>query len=141
MKISTKGRYALRIMIDLAQHYNGDYVHLKDISKRQDITIKYMEQIMPFLTRAGYVRSSRGNNGGYCLAKDPGDYSAGEILRCAEGNLCPVACLEDDPVRCPRAQECRTLPFWMGMEKVINEYADSISLADLAYKGDVAQGI
>lgn len=141
MKISTKGRYALRIMIDLAQHNSGEFIHLRDISLRQNITIKYMEQIMPYLTRSGFVRSSRGNNGGYCLTKDPSEYTAGDILRSAEGNLCPISCLEDQPNRCPRAEECLTLPFWTGMEKVINEYADSVSLADLAFAGDVGGGI
>ena len=115
MKISTKGRYALRIMIDLAENANGEYIRLKDISARQGITLKYMEQIMPMLTKAGYVRSYRGNNGGYMLAKEPEEYTAGDIIRTTEGSLAPIACLDD----------------WEGLKKVIDQYVDSVTLADL----------
>lgn len=131
MRVSTKGRYALRIMVDLAIHENGQYIRLKDISERQSITLKYMEQIMPLLTKAGYVKSYRGNNGGYMLARKPEEYTAGEILRTTEGSLSPIACIEDTPNRCPRSGECTSLPFWEGMWKVINEYVDSVTLADL----------
>lgn len=131
MRISTKGRYALRIMADLALQDDGKYIRLKDICERQSITLKYMEQIMPLLTRAGYVKSYRGNNGGYMLARKPEEYTVGEILRTTEGSLAPIACIEDDPNRCPRREECVTLPFWEGMWKVINEYVDSVTLADL----------
>ena len=131
MKISTKGRYALRIMTDLAMHDNGEYIRLKDISERQNVTLKYMEQIMPLLTRAGYVKSYRGNNGGYMLARKPEEYTAGEILRTTEVSLAPIACIEDTPNRCPRKDECTPLPFWEGMWKVINDYVDSVTLADL----------
>ena len=131
MKISTKGRYALRIMADLAIHDNGEFIRLKDIAKRQSLTLKYMEQIMPLLTRAGYVKSYRGNNGGYKLARKPEDYTAGEILRITEGSLAPIACIEDCPNQCPRKDECTTLSFWEGMWDVINQYVDGITLADL----------
>lgn len=131
MKISTKGRYALRIMIDLAEHMDGEYIRLKDISERQGITLKYLEQIMPLLTRAGYVRSYRGNNGGYRLAKSPEEYTLGNILRTTEGSLAPVPCIEDEPNLCPRYEGCTTVAFWEGMWKVINEYADSVTLADV----------
>lgn len=131
MRISTKGRYALRIMVDLAIHDHGKYIRLKEISERQAITLKYMEQIMPLLTKAGYVKSYRGNNGGYMLARKPEEYTAGEILRTTEGSLSPIACIEDTPNRCPRKEECTTLSFWEGMWAVINEYVDSITLADL----------
>lgn len=131
MKVSTKGRYALRIMADLAMHSNGEYIRLKDISERQAITLKYMEQIMPSLTKAGYVKSYRGNNGGYMLARKPEEYTVGEILRSTEGSLSPLACIEDTPNQCPRKEECTTLAFWEGLWKVINEYVDSITLADL----------
>ena len=131
MKVSTKGRYALRIMADLAMHSNGEYIRLKDISERQAITLKYMEQIMPSLTKAGYVKSYRGNNGGYMLARKPEEYTVGEILRSTEGSLSPLACIEDTPNRCPRKEECTTLAFWEGLWKVINEYVDGITLADL----------
>ncbi|MEO2264135.1 RrF2 family transcriptional regulator [Lachnospiraceae bacterium HCP28S3_F9] len=131
MKISTKGRYALRIMIDLARHDEGSYIRLKDIAERQNITLKYMEQIMPLLTKAGYVRSYRGNNGGYMLARKPEEYTVGDILRTTEGSMAPIACIEDQPNRCPRCEECTTLPFWEGLWKVINEYTDRYTLADL----------
>lgn len=131
MKISTKGRYALRIMIDLARHDEGSYIRLKDIAERQNITLKYMEQIMPLLTKAGYVRSYRGNNGGYMLARKPEEYTVGDILRTTEGSMAPIVCIEDQPNRCPRCEECTTLPFWEGLWKVINEYTDRYTLADL----------
>ena len=132
MRISTKGRYALRIMVDLAEHNSGEYIRLKDIATRQHITLKYMEQIMPLLTRAGYVRSFRGNSGGYMLAKAPEEYTAGDILRVTEGSLAPIPCIEEGTVICDRREECRTVSFWEGMWKVINEYADSVTLSDLA---------
>lgn len=131
MKVSTKGRYALRIMADLAIHDNGEYIRLKDIANRQAITLKYMEQIMPLLTKAGYVKSYRGNNGGYMLSRKPEEYTAGEILRTTEGSMSPIACIEDNPNRCPRKDECTTLAFWEGLWDVINEYIDGITLADL----------
>lgn len=131
MRISTKGRYALRIMADLAMHNDGEYVRLKDISERQAITLKYLEQIMPALTRAGLVKSLRGNHGGYMLAKKPEEYTAGEILRVAEGSLSPLACIEDTPNRCPRKDACVTLSFWEGMWELINNYVDSVTLKDL----------
>lgn len=134
MKVSTKGRYALRIMADLAIHDNGEYIRLKDIAERQSLTLKYMEQIMPLLTKAGYVKSYRGNNGGYKLARKPEEYTAGDILRTTEGSLAPISCIEDMPNRCPRSEQCTTLSFWEGMWKVINEYVDGVTLADLIKK-------
>ena len=131
MKISTKGRYALRIMIDLAQHDEGEAIPLKEISERQGITLKYMEQIMPLLTRPGYVRSFRGNNGGYLLSKSPADYTVGDILRTTEGSLAPIACLEDTPNRCERQEECMTLKFWEGLWQTINDYVDGTTLEQL----------
>ena len=136
MKISTKGRYALRIMIDLAQHMQDTAIPLKEISQRQGITLKYMEQIMPLLTKAGYVRGFRGNNGGYLLAKDPAEYKAGDILRTVEGPLAPIACLEHEPNQCERQATCTTLKFWEGLYQAINDYVDGVTLADLA---DVAK--
>lgn len=118
-------------MIDLARHDEGSYIRLKDIAERQNITLKYMEQIMPLLTKAGYVRSYRGNNGGYMLARKPEEYTVGDILRTTEGSMAPIACIEDRPNRCPRCEECTTLPFWEGLWKVINEYTDRYTLADL----------
>lgn len=106
MKISTKGRYALRLMIDLAQHDAGGYIPLRDISKRQQISAKYLEQIVVQLSRAGFVISTRGAQGGYQLARHPSEYTVGDILRITEGSLAPVACLEHEPVDCVRAEEC-----------------------------------
>lgn len=134
MKFSTKGRYALRIMADLAIHDNGEYIRLKDIAERQSITLKYMEQIMPLLTRAGYVRSYRGNNGGYMLARKPREYTVGEILRTTEGSLAPIPCIEEHPNQCPRKGYCTTLSFWEGLGKLIDEYVDGVTLADLIEK-------
>lgn len=131
MRISTKGRYALRIMVDLAEHNSGEYIRLKDISMRQKITLKYMEQIMPMLTRAGYVKSCRGNNGGYMLAKRPEDYTAGDVLRVTEGSLAPVPCTGESGGQCERQEECTTFAFWDGLNRAISEYVDSVTLADL----------
>lgn len=131
MRISTKGRYALRIMVDLAEHNSGEYIRLKDISERQGITIKYMEQIMPLLTKAGYVKSYRGNNGGYMLAKQPSEYTAGEILRTTEGSLAPVPCLEDAANHCEHKEECSTFTFWEGLQSVVDKYVDGVTLEDL----------
>ncbi len=131
MKISTKGRYALRVMLDLAQHNTGEFITVKDISKRQDITIKYMEQIVSILTKAGYLKSLRGNGGGYKLSKLPEQYTIGEILRTLEGSLSPIACLDDNPNQCIRCDECLALPFWEGLNKVIQNYVDSVTLSDL----------
>lgn len=137
MKISTKGRYALRLMIDLAQQDVGIYVPLRDISKRQEISAKYLEQIVVQLSRAGFVRSTRGAQGGYQLAKAPNEYTVGDILRITEGSLAPVACLENDPIECDRAGECITLDFWRGLFDVINAYVDATTLEDLINRGKV----
>ena len=132
MKISTRGRYALRLMLDLALHDTGEYVSLRDISARQEISVKYLEQIVTALGRAGLVRSVRGPQGGYRLAKAPADYTAGDILRTIEGSLAPVACLDDAPNACPRAGECATLVLWERLFRAINETVDGMTLADLA---------
>lgn len=131
MRVSTKGRYALRIMVDLAEHNSGEYIRLKDISRRQKITLKYMEQIMPMLTRAGYVKSCRGNNGGYILAKRPEEYTAGDILRVTEGSFAPVPCIGAGTSQCERQEECSTSAFWEGLNRAISDYVDSVTLSDL----------
>jgi len=131
MKISTKGRYALRMMLDLAVHDTGEYISLRDISSRQEITVKYLEQIVTALSRAGLVRSQRGNNGGYRLSRKPEEYTVGDILRVMEGSLEPVACLDDETNLCSRSATCPTLPFWRNFGKIINEYVDSCTLLDL----------
>ena len=129
MKISTKGRYALRVMIDLAVNDKGDYVSLKDISNRQEVSLKYLEQIMAMLNKAGYVKSIRGNNGGYRLAKLPEEYKVGDILRKTEGDLAPIACVNGE--ECSKRENCKTFKFWQGLDNVINEYVDSKTLVDL----------
>lgn len=131
MKISTKGRYALRMMLDLAEHQNDGYVALKDIAQRQNVSKKYLEQIVPILNKSDILRTNRGFQGGYRLAKSPDKYTVGEILRVTEGSLSPVACLDHDPIECERSGECPTLPVWQGLYKVINEYLDSVTLQDI----------
>ena len=134
MRVSTKGRYALRIMIDLAEHNTGEYIPLKDISARQGITIKYMEQTIPQLNKAGYLKSLRGNGGGYRLAKSPESYVVGDILRVMEGPLSPVACIDGDGVDCQRGRECQTVWFWHGLKDVVDKYVNSFTLADFLPK-------
>lgn len=132
MKISSRGRYALRFMIDLAQHGNGEAVTLKEVSQRQEISIKYLEQIVTLLNRGGLIRSVRGNQGGYLLTREPKEYSVGEILRIVEGDLFPVACMEEQPNQCPRYSACETIRFWEGLYKVVNDYVDGVTLEELA---------
>lgn len=131
MKISTKGRYALRMLLELAENDSDSYISLKEIAERQGISKKYLEQIVPVLNRANILQTNRGFQGGYKLVKAPECYTVGEILRLTEGNLAPVACLEHEPIQCARAGECATLPVWQGLYQVINEYLDSITLQDL----------
>lgn len=131
MKISTRGRYALRFMIDLAQHASSEYTSLRDISRRQEISVKYLEQITSLLSKFGLLLSVRGPQGGYKLAKKPSEYTVGEILRITEGDLAPVACLTTPENTCPRKENCATLSLWEGLSKVINDYLDSKSLEDL----------
>lgn len=131
MKISTKGRYALRMLLDLAEHQNDGYVALKDIADRQGISKKYLEQIVPILNKTDILRTNRGFQGGYRLAKAPDKYTVGEILRQTEGSLAPVACLEHEPNECARYGECATLTVWEGLYRVVNEYLDGITLQDI----------
>lgn len=132
MKISTRGRYALRFMLDLAQHNSGEYIALKDVSSRQNISIKYLEQITSLLSKFGLLISVRGPQGGYKLAKAPSEYKIGEILRITEGNLAPVACLETPVNTCEKKETCKTLALWTGLAKVVNEYLDGITLENLS---------
>ena len=134
MKISTKGRYALRMMIDLAQYQGDGYVSLKDIANRQEISKKYLEQIVAILNKPDILRTNRGYQGGYRLAKNANEYTVGDILRLTEGGIAPVSCLENSPIMCDRADECVTLPVWKGLYKVISEYVDSITLQDIVDK-------
>ena len=128
MKISTRGRYAIRVMLDLAEHNTGEYIPLMDIAKRQEISEKYLEAIVASLSKNGFVRSLRGKGGGYQLLKDPSEYT---ILRLTEGSLAPIACLEHEPNQCERVSVCKTLKMWEGAYKVITEYFDGITIADL----------
>lgn len=131
MKISTKGRYALRFMLDLAQYGNGEYVRLKDAAAREEISEKYLEQISSALTKGGLIKGVRGAQGGYSLVKPPSQYTVGSILRVTEGSLAPVSCLDGGVNQCSRSPECKTLPFWQGFYNSINEYLDSSTLQDL----------
>ena len=131
MKISTKGRYALRLMMDLAENNNGSPISLKDVAKRQDISDKYLEQIISILNKAGYVRSVRGAQGGYMLKMEPQNYTVGMILRQTEGSLAPVACIEDDEIVCDRQQQCVTSIVYKKIDDTISGVVDNITLQDL----------
>ena len=131
MKISTKGRYALRLMLDVAMHGEDTNVSIRDVAERQDISVKYLEQIVSMLVRVGYLRRIRGAQGGYRLSGKPSDYTVGDVLRITEGSLAPVSCLDDKENLCERANECVTLKLWEGLYDVINKYVDSITLEDL----------
>ena len=140
MKISTKGRYALRLMIDVAVHGGEEFVSLKDVAARQGISMKYLEQIAGLLGKAGFLRSGRGALGGYRLTKAPEEYTLGSILRLTEGNLAPVACLETEENACERSGVCPTLDFWTGLYAAVNEYVDRFTLADLVREELEKQG-
>ena len=131
MKISTKGRYALRLLVDLAEYNTGENISLKDIAARQEISFKYLEQIITMLNRAGLVRSVRGTQGGYRLAKRPEEYTVGEILRLTEGSLAPVSCLDEKENNCPRKEECATIELWQELYQAILGVVDHTTLADL----------
>ena len=131
MRISTKGRYALRLMLDLAMNNTGEAVSLKDIAKRQEVSDKYLEQIISILNKAGYVRSIRGAQGGYVLKKAPESYTVGMILRLTEGSLAPVSCVEDEVSGCDREDSCVTYLVWKKLNTAINDVVDNITLADL----------
>ena len=131
MLISTKGRYALRVMIDLAEHRTEDFISLKDIAQRQEISEKYLESIIRMLVKAKVLESLRGKGGGYRLKKSPDQYTVGSILRLTEESLAPVSCQEQNADACPRASFCRTLPLWKGLDKVIRDYLESVTIADL----------
>jgi Rrf2 family protein len=131
MKVSTKGRYAIRFMLDLATHNTGAPVRVKDVASRQGISDKYLEQVVATLNKAGYVRSIRGPQGGYVLTHDPADYTMGMILRLTEGDMVPVACLADEVNQCDRADNCTTLHFWKKLDDAISSVIDHTTLADL----------
>lgn len=136
MLISTKGRYSLRVMIDLAEHQADGYIPLRTIAERQDVSEKYLESIVKLLVKTNFLTGLRGKGGGYQLTRTPEQYTIGSILRLTEDSLAPVACLEPGAASCPRAAECRTLSLWQGLDKCINEYLDGFTLADLMRSGD-----
>ena len=131
MIISTRGRYALRVMIDLAENGNGDYIAMKKIAERQGISLKYLERILPVLTQNEIIEGVQGKGGGYRLTRKPEEYKIGEILRLTEGDLAPVSCLECGAEPCNRRADCRTLPMWTKLHDMIEDYLDSVTLADL----------
>lgn len=131
MTISSRGRYALRVMIDLAEHDDGAWIPMKEVALRQEISLKYLEKILPQLVAAKLVEGLHGKGGGYRLTRVPRDYPIGEILRLTEGNLAPVACLECGAAQCKRTADCRTLPMWNELNRRVNDYLDSVTIADL----------
>ena len=131
MLVSTRGRYAIRVMIDLAEHMNGKYIPMKEIADRQDVSLKYMTKIMQALTKSGMLDGQHGKGGGYKLNRDPEEYRVGDILRLTEGTLAPVACIDKTDCKCDRSFECRTRPMWNELDKLISEYLDGITIADL----------
>lgn len=139
MKISTKGRYAMRLMLDIAQHDTGEPVSIRDISTRQEISVKYLEQIVSALVRTGLLRSIRGPQGGYLLVKRPSDYRVGDILRVTEGSLSPVDCLTGEENKCPREESCVTLRLWKELDAAIKGVVDKYTLEDLLSWSKVEQ--
>ena len=131
MMISTRGRYCLRVLTDLAEHQQDAYIPLKDVAARQGISLKYMEKLLPILVKNNIIEGIQGKGGGYRLCRKPEEYTLGEILRLTEGSLAPVACLECGAAPCERASECRTLPVWTKLDNMINEYLDSVTIADI----------
>lgn len=138
MKISTRGRYSFRMMIDLAQHYNDGFIALKDISARQNISKKYLEQIVPFLNRSNLLNANKGHMGGYQLAKAPSEITVREILESAEGSLTPVSCMDNNPNLCENCDGCLTLPVYEGLYHVILDYLNNITLQDVIDRQSIA---
>ena len=137
MLVSTKGRYALRVMTDLAMHEQDRFVPLKEMAERQDISQKYMEAIMTVLSKAHLVEAHHGKGGGYKLVRDPKDYKISEILEVTESSLAPVSCLKDDAEPCPKADRCITLPMWKELYNVTKGYLDSVTLEDLKSDSEI----
>ena len=140
MKISTKGRYAVRVMLDLALNNTGECIKVKDIAARQDISEKYLEQIIAVLNKAGYVNSVRGAQGGYRLSRDPADYTVGMILRLTEGSMAPVSCLDENSPECEQCDTCETLEVWKKLYDAINNVIDNVTIADLVARRQQREG-
>ena len=135
MKISTRGRYAIRVLLDLSEHDTGEYIPLNDVAKRQGISEKYLEAIVAMLVKNEMLVALRGKGGGYRLTKKPAEYSVASVLRVTEGAFAPVACLESKPNRCERVEQCKTLKMWEGLQKLIDDYFEGISIQDLLDSG------
>ena len=131
MMVSTKGRYALMVLLDLAEHNDGTFISLSDVSARQNLSMKYLESVVALLNKGGLLQSLRGKNGGYRLNREPEEYKVAEILKLTEGSLASVECLKTDEMECERAGECRTLPLWVGLDNVIYNYLENITLRDV----------
>ena len=140
MKISTRGRYALRVMIDLAEHWEGKLIPMKDVSRRQGISLKYIERILPSLSKGGLIQGVHGRGGGYRLTRKPEEYNVLEILKLAEGDLAPVACLKDNAEACPRRKVCRTYKLWEGFQNTVEDYFGSITLDHLMREEEDPEG-
>lgn len=134
MMISSRGRYCLRVMADLAEHQGEGYIPMKDVAARQEISLKYLEKILPVLVKNGIVEGLQGKTGGYRLSRKPEEYTLGEVLRLTEGTLAPVACLDCGATPCGRAAQCKTLPVWTELDRIVNSYLDSVTIADLLKK-------
>jgi Rrf2 family iron-sulfur cluster assembly transcriptional regulator len=140
MKFSTKGRYALRVMVELAQRGNDEYIPLKVIAESQEISLKYLETIVAMLQRAGFVLSQRGKDGGYKLAKAANEYTVGSVLKLTEGRLAPVSCLDNKEITCNRADHCITLPMWQKLDKIIDDYLEGVTIEDLILQQNESVG-
>lgn len=139
MLISTRGRYALRVMIDLAENQIGKYIPMKDVAQRQGLSLKYLEKILPVLAKNRMIEGVHGKGGGYKLTRAPEEYRVGDILRLVEGDLAPVSCLECGAEPCERMNECRTISMWTGFNRMMNEYFDGITIADLMVNPEAIQ--
>ena len=136
MLISTKGRYALRVLVDMAENQTGEYIPLKEIAQRQEISEKYLENIVKSLVKAGILEGVRGKGGGYRMSKSPDRFTVGEVLRLCEGTLSPVSCLGEDARPCSRMARCRTLPLWKGLDRLIRDYLENYTIADLVQRDE-----
>ena len=131
MIISTRGRYALRVMIDLAEHSDGNYIPMKDVAERQNISLKYLEKILPPLSKNNFIVGVHGKGGGYKLTRSPSEYSVLDILNVTEGSLCPVSCIDCGKKACDRIDDCRTYPMWQKLNSIVSDYLDSVTVEDL----------
>ena len=131
MMVSTRGRYALRVIIDLAENAKDGYVPMREVAERQGLSLKYLERILPQLVADNLVEGVHGKGGGYRLSRDPSEISVAEVLKVSEGDIAPVACLEEGAAVCDHIEDCRTLPLWKGLNERINEYLESVKIVDL----------